>query len=58
MQFKSFAQRIEELDIDVYHSLDTIKSEPSSGSSFFLTASFIGGYVNEPDIVVFLLLLL
>lgn len=34
--FKSFAQRIEELEIDVFRSLDPLKSEPSSGSSFFL----------------------
>ncbi|XP_057544903.1 uncharacterized protein LOC130824041 isoform X1 [Amaranthus tricolor] len=34
--FKSFAQRIEELEIDVFRCLDTIKPEPSSGSSFFL----------------------
>ncbi|KAL2923314.1 Small subunit processome component 20-like protein [Bienertia sinuspersici] len=34
--FKSFAQRIEELEVDVYRSLEIVKAEPSSGSSFFL----------------------
>ncbi|KMT14841.1 hypothetical protein BVRB_3g065640 isoform B [Beta vulgaris subsp. vulgaris] len=34
--FKSFAQRIDELEIDVFRNLDTVKAEPSSGSSFFL----------------------
>ncbi|KAM6565406.1 hypothetical protein CsatA_024534 [Cannabis sativa] len=33
--FKTFSQRIEDIDIDVYRSLDIIKSEPSEGSSFF-----------------------
>ncbi|XP_058078049.1 uncharacterized protein LOC131226271 isoform X2 [Magnolia sinica] len=33
--FKNFAQRLEEIEIDVYRNLDTIKSEPSDGSSFF-----------------------
>ncbi|CAI9762194.1 unnamed protein product [Fraxinus pennsylvanica] len=33
--FKSFSQRIEEIDIDVYRSLDPLKAEPSEGSSFF-----------------------
>ncbi|EES00968.2 hypothetical protein BDA96_03G215700 [Sorghum bicolor] len=36
--FKSFSQRVEEIDIDVYRSLHTLKAEPSSGSSFFLDA--------------------
>lgn len=35
MQFKTFSQRIEEIDIDVYRSLDPLKAEPSEGSSFF-----------------------
>lgn len=34
-QFKTFSERIEEVDIDVYRSLDTLKAEPSEGSSFF-----------------------
>ncbi|KAK4388004.1 Small subunit processome component 20, partial [Sesamum angolense] len=33
--FKTFSQRIEEIDIDVYRSLDPLKAEPSQGSSFF-----------------------
>ncbi|CAH2042261.1 unnamed protein product [Thlaspi arvense] len=33
--FKTFCQRIEEIDIDVFRSLDPLKSEPSEGSSFF-----------------------
>lgn len=33
--FKTFSQRIEDIDIDVYRSLDKVKSEPSEGSSFF-----------------------
>ncbi|KAF2288911.1 hypothetical protein GH714_022744 [Hevea brasiliensis] len=33
--FKTFSQRIEEVEIDVYRSLDKIKPEPSEGSSFF-----------------------
>jgi hypothetical protein len=38
VQFKSFSQRVEEIDIDVYRSLHEVKAEPSSGSSFFLDA--------------------
>ncbi|XP_073295585.1 uncharacterized protein [Primulina huaijiensis] len=34
--FKTFLQRIEQIDIDVYRSLDPLKAEPSVGSSFFL----------------------
>ncbi|XP_010257842.1 PREDICTED: small subunit processome component 20 homolog [Nelumbo nucifera] len=33
--FKTFSQRVEEIDINVYRSLDPLKSEPSKGSSFF-----------------------
>ncbi|EPS64445.1 hypothetical protein M569_10337, partial [Genlisea aurea] len=33
--FKTFSQRIEEIDIDVYRSLNVSKAEPSDGSSFF-----------------------
>ncbi|KAL6569638.1 hypothetical protein OROMI_014152 [Orobanche minor] len=33
--FKTFSQRIDEVDIDVYHSLAPSKAEPSKGSSFF-----------------------
>lgn len=33
--FKTFSQRIEDVEIDVYRSLDKIKLEPSEGSSFF-----------------------
>ncbi|XP_050219970.1 uncharacterized protein LOC126670312 [Mercurialis annua] len=33
--FKSVTRRIEEIQIDVYRSLDKIKSQPSEGSSFF-----------------------
>ncbi|TVU34273.1 hypothetical protein EJB05_16104 [Eragrostis curvula] len=36
--FKTFSQRVEEIDIDVYRSLHAVKAEPSSGSSFFLDA--------------------
>lgn len=35
MQFKKFSQRLEEIEIDVYRSLDHVKSEPSEGSCFF-----------------------
>lgn len=34
-QFRTFSQRLEDIDIDVYHSLGKIKAEPSEGSSFF-----------------------
>lgn len=34
--FKTFLERIEQIDIDVYRSLDPLKAEPSLGSSFFL----------------------
>ncbi|KAI4344958.1 hypothetical protein L6164_012131 [Bauhinia variegata] len=33
--FKTFSQRLEDIDINVYRSLEKIKSEPSDGSSFF-----------------------
>ncbi|XP_037492635.1 small subunit processome component 20 homolog [Jatropha curcas] len=33
--FKTFSQRIEGIEIDVYRSLDKFKAEPSEGSSFF-----------------------
>ncbi|WCJ33154.1 ARM repeat superfamily protein [Euphorbia peplus] len=33
--FRNFSQRIEDIDIDVYRSLDKVKSEPSQGSTFF-----------------------
>nr|GMC62848.1 small subunit processome component 20 homolog [Ipomoea batatas] len=33
--FKNFSQRIQDIDIDVYRSLDPLKTEPSEGSSFF-----------------------
>ncbi|PIN21964.1 hypothetical protein CDL12_05340 [Handroanthus impetiginosus] len=33
--FRTFSQRIEEIDIDVYRSLDQLKDEPSEGSTFF-----------------------
>ncbi|PON57235.1 Coatomer beta subunit [Trema orientale] len=33
--FKTFSQRIDDIDIDVYRSLNQVKSEPSEGSSFF-----------------------
>ncbi|OVA05421.1 Down-regulated-in-metastasis protein [Macleaya cordata] len=32
--FKNFSQRIEEIEIDVYRNLESLKSEPSDGSSF------------------------
>ncbi|XVF65313.1 hypothetical protein PTKIN_Ptkin09bG0238000 [Pterospermum kingtungense] len=32
--FKNFSQRIDDIDINVFRSLDKIKSEPSEGSSF------------------------
>ncbi|KAJ8506605.1 hypothetical protein OPV22_007491 [Ensete ventricosum] len=34
--FKSFSQRVEEIDINVYRSLDPVKAQPSAGSSFLL----------------------
>ncbi|KAK1375649.1 DRIM domain-containing protein [Heracleum sosnowskyi] len=33
--FKKFSQRVEDIDIDVYRSLHSLNSEPSSGSTFF-----------------------
>lgn len=33
--FKNFSQRLEEIEIDVFRSLDPLKTEPSEGSSFF-----------------------
>lgn len=33
--FKTFSERIEDVDIDVYRNLDPLKAEPSEGSSFF-----------------------
>lgn len=33
--FKTFSQRIEEIDVDVFRSLDPVKPDPSEGSSFF-----------------------
>lgn len=33
--FKTFSQRVEDIDIDVFRSLHPLKSEPSEGSSFF-----------------------
>ncbi|PSS35668.1 Small subunit processome component like [Actinidia chinensis var. chinensis] len=33
--FKTFSQRVEEIDIDVFRCLAPLKSEPSEGSSFF-----------------------
>ncbi|WOK99438.1 small subunit processome component [Canna indica] len=32
--FKTFSQRLEEIDINVYRSLDLVKAQPSDGSSF------------------------
>ncbi|GAB2249577.1 hypothetical protein Droror1_Dr00012936 [Drosera rotundifolia] len=34
--FKTFAQRIGDIEIDVFRSLQPVKAEPSTGSSFFL----------------------
>ncbi|ERN01577.1 U3 small nucleolar RNA-associated protein 20 [Amborella trichopoda] len=33
--FKKLSERIEEIEIDVFHSLDPLKAEPSQASSFF-----------------------
>ncbi|XP_043720805.1 small subunit processome component 20 homolog [Telopea speciosissima] len=33
--FKSFSQRLEEIDINVFRSINPLKPEPSEGSSFF-----------------------
>lgn len=35
VQFETFSERIEDVDIDVYRNLDPLKAEPSGGSSFF-----------------------
>lgn len=35
VQFKSVSQRLEEVEIDVFRSLDKVKDEPSPGSTFF-----------------------
>ncbi|KAL9251872.1 Small subunit processome component 20-like protein [Drosera capensis] len=34
--FKTFAQRVGDIEIDVFRSLQPVKAEPSTGSSFFL----------------------
>ncbi|GAB4851882.1 hypothetical protein Ancab_031281 [Ancistrocladus abbreviatus] len=34
--FKTVSQRLQEIDINVFRSLEPVKSEPSRGSSFFL----------------------
>jgi len=34
-QFKNFAQRVEEVDVDVFRSLAPVKFQPTAGSSFF-----------------------
>ncbi|GMH20278.1 hypothetical protein Nepgr_022119 [Nepenthes gracilis] len=34
--FKTFSQRIQDIEVDVFRSLEPMKSEPSPGSSFFL----------------------
>uniref|UniRef100_A0A0D3EQK8 Uncharacterized protein n=1 Tax=Oryza barthii TaxID=65489 RepID=A0A0D3EQK8_9ORYZ len=47
--FKSFSQRVEEIDIDVYRSLHEVKAEPSSGSSFFLDALVEWRELNTAD---------
>ncbi|KAG0488447.1 hypothetical protein HPP92_007258 [Vanilla planifolia] len=36
--FKTFSQRVEEINIDVFHSLETIRIEPKEGSSFLREA--------------------
>lgn len=33
--FKSFSERVDDIDINVYRSLEKVKAEPSEGSSFF-----------------------
>jgi hypothetical protein len=33
--FKNFAQRVEEVDVDVFRSLAPVKFQPTAGSSFF-----------------------
>ncbi|KAI5337169.1 hypothetical protein L3X38_016438 [Prunus dulcis] len=33
--FKSFSQRLEEVEVDVFRSLDKVKPEPQAGSTFF-----------------------
>ncbi|CAJ1855304.1 unnamed protein product [Sphenostylis stenocarpa] len=33
--FKSFSERVDEIDINVYRSIEKVKAEPSEGSSFF-----------------------
>ncbi|KAK7331456.1 hypothetical protein VNO77_25681 [Canavalia gladiata] len=33
--FRTFSERVDEIDINVYRSLETVKAEPSEGSSFF-----------------------
>jgi hypothetical protein len=35
VQFKSFAQRVSSVDVDVFRSLVPVKFEPTAGSSFF-----------------------
>ncbi|KAJ0966400.1 hypothetical protein J5N97_027538 [Dioscorea zingiberensis] len=47
--FKTFSQRVEEININVFRSLDPVKSRPSDGSSFFRDALFQWRELNTAE---------
>ncbi|XP_039130786.1 LOW QUALITY PROTEIN: small subunit processome component 20 homolog [Dioscorea cayenensis subsp. rotundata] len=47
--FKTFSQRVEDININVFRSLDPLKSKPSDGSSFFLDALFYWRELNTAE---------
>ncbi|RYR39987.1 hypothetical protein Ahy_A09g045635 [Arachis hypogaea] len=58
--FKSFSERVDEIDINVYRSLEKVKAEPSEGSSFFrdcLIEWRLKGMDADSDILLTLVLL-
>lgn len=57
VQFKTFSERLQDIEIDVYHSLVKIKAEPSEGSSFFrdcLVEWRVWIYAFDFDFVLFI----
>ncbi|KAI0527474.1 hypothetical protein KFK09_003075 [Dendrobium nobile] len=47
--FKTFSQRVEEIDIDVFRSLEQVGSEPKDGSSFFREALLYWRELNTAE---------
>ncbi|XP_020699901.1 small subunit processome component 20 homolog isoform X1 [Dendrobium catenatum] len=47
--FKTFSQRVEEIDIDVFRSLEHVGSEPKDGSSFFREALLYWRELNTAE---------